>query len=239
MSDQYLVFHTFPDQETTNDFADKLQSAGINHKVEKSRGILDPGILGTTSDPDFSIKLLAEDFEKAHKVMEEFYVPVLDKIDQDYYLYPFTDEELFEIIAKPDEWGYLDYQLAQKLLREKGREINTRVLQEMKTERKKNLSEPEKAGISLYILTYVFIVAGVTFLISPEPRNTFYSCFIIISIFISSHIAGNKKILPDGTRVYTYNEKDRSHGRQLFYLSVLILIAVVIRFVLFYSGDNY
>ncbi|MDN5202313.1 hypothetical protein QQ008_13085 [Fulvivirgaceae bacterium BMA10] len=50
----------------------------------------------------------------ADKVLEEFSQGQIINVDSNHYLYEFTDDELFEILMKPDEWGSIDYELSKK-----------------------------------------------------------------------------------------------------------------------------
>jgi hypothetical protein len=65
-----------------------------------------------------------------------------------------------EIIAKPDEWGSFDYQLAQKILNDKGKELKPDTLNNLKGQRIDELSTPEKASKILIVAGYFFIFFG-------------------------------------------------------------------------------
>ena len=90
----------------------------IDFKVEDSDKLFDPFFI--TPDRDINIKLKPADFTVAQKELENYYGYQADQADSGYYLYEFTNEELYEIIEKPDEWGDFDYQIALKILEKKG-----------------------------------------------------------------------------------------------------------------------
>jgi hypothetical protein len=48
--------------------------------------------------------------------------------------------------------------------------------------------------------------------------------FSPIGILFGIAIASLKKTLPSGERVYTYNEKDRTHGRNIIIISSVLTI---------------
>lgn len=167
----------------------------------------DPSFANNAIDQDIKIKLKAEDFSKAHKTLEEYYGKTLEEVEPDYYLFDFTDEELMEIVAKPDEWGHLDYMLAQRILRDRGKEIKPQVVELLKKQRVKDLAEPETAG-------KYWVYAG------------YFSAILVglFGIFIGWGLAYFKRTLPDGKRLYAYREEDRNHGIRILLISAVSLI---------------
>src|SRR5690349_11909236 len=180
MSEEFRPFHSFQDAELVNDFAAKLSDAGIEYKIEKAPALVSDFIIGSTPVADISINLRSKDFEKAHEVLGNYYKSQLDFVDKDHYLFAFTDQELYEILEKPDEWGYLDYQLARKILNDRGRAVDSLTLQNFKAERIKELAKPGKASNSLILLGYCFFIfAGIP------------------TILIGRYIIKDQKTLPD------------------------------------------
>ncbi len=58
------------------------------------------------------------DFDRANRALEEYYQPILNDVDPDYYLLSFSDRELLDVVNQPDKWGHFDRALAKKLLLE-------------------------------------------------------------------------------------------------------------------------
>ena len=211
MPAQFLPFHSFPDPDLVIDFAEKLSDASIEFEIERVSSILADNIIGTSSAAGVIIKLRSKDFEKAHGVLSDYYKTQRDLVDKDYYLFGFTDEELYEILEKPDEWGYLDYQLASKILNDRGRGVDSSTLQKLKSERIKELAKPGKASSSLIILGYCFFIfAGIP------------------SILIGRHIMRDKKTLPDGRVVSSFTEEDKKHGNRMTMLGIIFLCFIIL-----------
>ncbi len=116
----YQTFRTFTDRETAESFADVLQQHGIQFLIEEDRLTFDPSYAHNPLNKDYRIKISPGDFTKAYAAYETYFASLVDKVEPDYYLHSFSDEELVEIVMKPDEWGTFDYLLAQKLLAERG-----------------------------------------------------------------------------------------------------------------------
>ncbi len=143
MTNTFLTFQKFNDVELAKESSERLKQNDIECLLEDNRKFFDPSFAYNTIEPDISIKLKPEDFLKAHKALENYYKKDLDNVDKNYYLFEFTDEELIEIISKPDEWGHFDYQLAQKILKDRGKEIKPEVADLLKTQRINELVKPD------------------------------------------------------------------------------------------------
>jgi hypothetical protein len=220
MMDVFQTFHSFNDMDLANELAEKLKQRNIEFIIEKSKPLLDSSFVNTSLEQNIHIKLQPNDFEKAHVALEDYYKAQLNNIDSDYYLFSFSNDELKEIIAKSDEWGYLDYQLARKLLKERGEEINDEAANKLRQDRIKSLSEPEKAGKLLLFFGYCFIPFG-----------------IIIGFFIGRHLFYNKRLLPNGKTIFNYREPDRKHGYRIMIIAgILFVLAIIFLLISFLSS---
>ncbi|MFL5741153.1 MAG: hypothetical protein ACJ75B_13100 [Flavisolibacter sp.] len=187
--------------------AEKLQQQHILVQIEDTSSPIDPLIVGSSLDADVRIKLRRQDFKKAHEVLEDFYSKQVDLVAKDYYLFDFTDEELYEIMKKPDEWGYLDYKLAQKILNDRGQDIRDEKIEAMKAQRMIEISRPEEIGKE-----WIYIGYFISVIFSP------------LGIFYGSTITTLKKTLPNGRRVYSYNKSARKHGENMLIISSILTI---------------
>ncbi|MEI9912162.1 MAG: hypothetical protein WDO71_22415 [Bacteroidota bacterium] len=85
----------------------------------------------------------------------------------DYYLFSFSDDELMDVLRKPDEWNEFDLYWAKKILHIRGVEIKPEDLEKAKQERLDELKQPwilDKlwiiCAIALWILafgSYIFM----------------------------------------------------------------------------------
>ncbi len=228
MPEKFVVFHLFSDEEDAKDFAQDLERADIEFTTEAVGTILDSNIIGSQASPAITIKLRPTDFEKAHTALGEYYKKLTDRVSNDYYLFGFSDNELIEILAKRDEWGYFDYQLAQKILAERGHKIDSASIERLRKTRIDELAKPEKDGLLLILLGYAFLAATAwasRSILWDEP-NLFPFSFIL-SLFFGRHLAHNKKILPDGQVVYSYKKSDREHGRAIITITLFLLALAI------------
>jgi len=211
MNNTFVTFQRFSDPELATATAEKLKENNLEVQLEGGK-FLDPSFPGTNSlDADIELKLKQTDFAKAENILESFYNTSIESVDKDYYLFQFTTAELKEVIFKPDEWGKFDYQLAQKLLKEKGIYISEEEISALKNQRTKQLAEPEKVSPR-------WIIAGYA--------AAFFGGFI--GIIFGWIVAYSRKTLPDGSKVFTYGEKYRRHGRRIFQLSLVTFTLTLI-----------
>lgn len=211
MADNFLTFQTFIDIGLANEVADKLKQNNIDFRIEKTTPILDAAFIDTSLNPEIAIKLQANDFLSAYKALAAYYQNQIDNVPNDYYLFNFTNEELKEILRKPDEWGSFDYQLATKLLNDRGQEVNAEIAEKLKDERIQELSKPEKASRIFVFFGYFFIPFGV-----------------IVGILMGRHLLNSKKVLPNGQTVYTYRHEDRKHGNRIITNGTIVLVIAII-----------
>lgn len=126
MIESFLTFKKFNDIELAKEIANRLTQNNIEFLLEDNQKQFDITFANNTFDPNISIKIKSKDFIKANEALGKYYKSRLDSVDNDYYLFEFTDDELFEIISKPDEWGPFDYQLSKKSLVTEERLLNRR-----------------------------------------------------------------------------------------------------------------
>lgn len=142
----------------------------------------------------FYLKLRPTDFERARLILQKESSIWIADIPKEYYLFSFSNQELRQIIEKPDEWNEADYLLAKKILQERGLEISEKEEKMLKEKRLARLSEPVSASFFLILIG---------FLLSP----------FIFGVFVGWQLLTSQKILPNGSSIYTYDSKSRTLGK--------------------------
>ena len=140
MNQEYLRFKLFPDKSTAEDFAEVLKQNNIDYRIEEDSVVFDPSYANNPLSKDYVITIKQSDFKSASYAYEEYFARQLNDVPEDYYLLSFTDDELMEILSRPDEWGAFDYQLAQQLLMERGYEVTAEKTDQLKARRYKELA---------------------------------------------------------------------------------------------------
>lgn len=213
MQEEYSIFKKYPTLEQAAELKELLDKEGIEAVLGDNIPPVDVTFSGTTLQHEFEVRIKPSDFVRAEDLLEQQAEDLIDQVDKDYYLFNFTDEELYEILLKSDEWNEFDYTLAQKILSQRGKLIDKALLNSLKNERLKQLAQPEENQRAWIILGYVFAFLGG-----------------LLGIVIGYFLWTAKKTLPNGKKVYSYSEKDRKQGKYIFIIAMFIFpIALILR----------
>lgn len=206
---QFITFQKFNSIGLAQELAELLKENNIEFVLDGNEHYNNALSIDRTGE--YRIKLREADFKKADALLLSISQKQLQNIDKDYYLLDFDNEELLEVVTKPDEWGQLDYLLAQKLLKERGMEINPILAEALRKQRVQEISKPEQGnGIWIYAGYFFALVGGA------------------LSIFIGWHLIAYKKTLPNGDIIYGFSESDRKHGKRILILGIVFTIVWII-----------
>lgn len=209
--EQYITFQKFNQAALAEDLMDILTKNDIGFELEDASPTFDPIFVNSELTREYRVKLLKDDFEKAEKLLQSLNQEHIGTVDRSHYLFEFSDDELFEVLLKKDEWNDFDYALARKILLERGREISPETLDALKAERLRELARPEGSQRTWILIGYLTALLGG-----------------FLGIFIGWHLSSFRKTLPDGNRVYAYSNADRKQGSRIFVLGVIVMAAWVL-----------
>jgi len=202
MSAELSTYRKFIYKDDALELIKILEQNGIAYNLADNYSRLDSSFGGDINTKQFELKVYREDFEHVERLEEEFVKADLENVEEDYYLFDYSDEELTEIVTKKEEWNKFDYLLAQKILKERGKEINPVLLKIINKKRVEDLSVQEQSPTWLIIIGYVFAALGGFF-----------------GIFIGAYLMYYKKALPNGESMYGFTRQDRSHGQNILIIS--------------------
>jgi hypothetical protein len=206
--DEFITFQSFYTREEAKPIAELLEKHGIKTEVKKAK-VLDTIITGDDQDRKVYLNIRSIDFNLANKILEEEIELNLPSIGDDYYLYSFSDEDLVDIVYKPDEWSKQDFLLAKKILNQRGISFDDRDIFEMKHKRIIDLAKPERADAGWITLGYILSLAPV------------------VGLLFGLAYLKARKILPDGTRVAVYDEVTKNHGRNIVIISIIMMVIAI------------
>ncbi len=222
-SEHYALFRSFSDFEQARQFSLTLRELGIDSELIDNSFSSEEIFTGSPIlSNTVQLKIKQSDFEKANKFLLKEAESLVIEIESDHYLHSFSDEELYEILMKPDEWSPVDYQIAQKLLQNRGKAIDTDLLSVLRKQRIEDLAKPsetQKAWITLAYFTTIF--GG------------------FLGIIIGWHVFTYKKVLPDGRKVYAYGDNERNHGKNILIIGAIIspIIFLISLFLSYFSNQ--
>jgi len=211
MEPEFITCQKFNDPALADELGGQLDNHHIKYFIEKESRPFDPTYsFNESSVTQYAVKIKSEDFEKVNQLLKDDESEDVTEIGKDYYLYSFTDDELMEVITKADEWSPFDVVLARKLLAEKGKVLTDEAITAINEKRIEDLKVPDPPQTYWIVVGYVCAFIGG-----------------LLGIFIGWYLMNYKKTLPNGERVYEYSERDRGHGRIIFYIGIVVLVLAV------------
>jgi hypothetical protein len=205
---RYASYEKFFTVEQAEPILDILKENGIPYEFAAiNEKFVDPLLAGGGPAYEHEVKIPADQFETANRLMREKVQINLNEIDPDYYLFTFDENELIGVLKDPDEWGHLDYVIARKILEIRGIQFSADELDAFWKSKMQKLAQPAKGGTlgkwGGYSLSVGFCFIGmVTGLIYWTSTKT----------------------LPNGSRYYIYDKETRKLGKNMVYISSLLML---------------
>ncbi len=203
--EDFSTFEKFHSIELAQETALLLKEHGIEVLLEDISPAVDITFTGNPHEKEVELKIPQNDFEKAHSLLEKEVEIDIENVEKDHYLFEFTDEELIDIQAKPDEWGEFDLILSRKILASRGKDISDERIAELRNKRLAELAKPEPKQTGWIVVGYITSLLGG-----------------ILGMTIGYVLWKQKKTLPNGQKVYTYREEDRSHGKLMLIIGAVV-----------------
>lgn len=206
MQSNPIVYQTFTSKELALELTNLLSENNIAFKTE----VFDASFNSTftnNSNKDYVVKINPSDFEKVDTLLLESMKEEIDNVNADYYLFQFSNEELFDLIRKRDEWSQFDVLLAKKILQSKNVAFSQELDNKIKQERFSELAEPKKADKYYVIVGYVLAILGG-----------------VLGFIIGLHLSSSKKTLPNGKQIHEFTEKDRKNGKEIMFIGIIMTV---------------
>ncbi|GAB5400626.1 MAG: hypothetical protein Aureis2KO_22110 [Aureisphaera sp.] len=191
--------------ELALELANTLQQHNIETQIGDNSAPVDSNFGGSSLQYSIEVRIPKDDFEKAEEILKKEAENAIETVDKDYYLFSFEDQELYDILLKPDEWNEFDYVLSQQILKKRGKPVDKELLDSLKKQRLEDLAKPEGNQKTWIYAGYLFAILGG-----------------FIGIVIGYLLWKSKKTLPNGEKVFSYSYQDRKHGQTILIISLII-----------------
>lgn len=221
------IFRKSISKSVIEEIASVLDKYSIDYEIIDNEKDFDPSFVSNPGKIEYQITISEDNFGVANQALSEYYAHEIT-IPEGYYLLEYSDEDLKEILFKKDEWNEFDYELAKKILNDRGEKITEQELNsinEKRLESLKNEYENPKEVENYITIGYIFAVVGCVL-------SLIWGMLLFVSYAIAIAIIKLKKQLPNGERVYYFNEKDRKHGRRILLLSLLFTAFWILIFII-------
>lgn len=200
MQQNPIVYQTFSSKELAIELTNLLSENNIIFKTEVFNATFDSAFTNN-SNKDYVVKINPSDFEKVDALLLESMKDEINNVNDNYYLLQFSNEELFDLLRRRDEWSQFDVLLAKKILQSKNIEFSIEQENKIKAERLAELSKPKELSKSYYYSGIIF---------------SFFGGFL--GLLIGLDILTSKKTLPNGNKVHVYSLNDRKKGKEIIYI---------------------
>ena len=216
MEENFVTYKKFIFKDDALDLIEILKENNIDYVLDDNSSRLDSSFGNDDNTKQFVLKIEKENFEKVEELEEKSISKSLDNVDKSYYLFESSDEYLIEIVLKKEEWSKFDYLLAQKILKERGKEKNQDLIKAINKRRVEDLKTEEASPKWLIFIGYLFSILGG-----------------FIGIFIGLYLMNYKKTLPNGETIYGFGKEDRNSGKNVFICSIMgIIFWLIVRILL-------
>jgi len=202
---QYTTYDKFFNTEEAAPILAILKQHAIPFEFSAIPKTVDAVIAGGQPSYLYEVKISPTQFEPVNRLLRDKIKVNLDELDPDYYLFSFDDFELVEIINNPDEWGRLDFVIARKILETRDIVYTTEELDVIWNKKIEALARPESEEKGWVYAGYFFAFTGGFF-----------------GVLIGLVLLQSTKTLPDGRKVYTYDEATRKQAKTILFLSLIV-----------------
>jgi hypothetical protein len=216
--DELITLKKFNTLEEASSVIELLEKNNIGYNLDKQNTSSDIVFAGNTLGSELHLCIKPEDYESAQELLKGLTEINIEDLDKDYYLFTFSETELSEILQKPDEWSYNDYLWAQEILKQRGKEVDISTIENWKKKRLELLATPDKISNKYLVTAYLFCLLGG-----------------FIGFFMGTHIINYNKTLPNGQKVFAYDEESRNKGLNIkriggisFLLWIVLILIVLI-----------
>jgi hypothetical protein len=222
-----IAFQAFPTAEDAAYVAAILQNHAIVTEIAMLSPRLDTLIIGDDYINKYELRILPSDFSKARKVLLENAKANINDISTDHPLYSMTNEELQEVVDKPDEWGAENYNIALAILEQ--RQIQVSIGESVHPEHGHADENFERKDIGSFLITIGYLMPVIALILNIVTYNNhkIYWYFPgLLSIIISLVILRSKTTLTDGSQINTYSVSNIKHGSRIFVLNLVSWIGI-------------
>lgn len=216
----FETYKTFMSQEQGDEYIELLKRHDIPYSAESSEQILTSAIIGSSGMlPKVVLKLRPSDFKNVDALIEQ-QIMASGNIPEDYYLRELDDDELEEVLEKPDEWSIQDVTMAKLILRERGIEVNEDEIQALRNQRIREIRQGKTANRGIMFLWFLAVAIGFWFL---------GLLAIVGGIGMGYYYGYDKSTDPEGDKYYTFEPTTRKYGKLILIVGVptsIILFAI-------------
>jgi|GEM_PF-479028 len=219
---EYRDFQTYTSGAAAQPLLAALRRQGIvpHTAFDNGQPIFDASFANNQHTSKFTVQLRLADYDAGRQVLASLNENALSQANPNHYLFTASDEELFDLLLKPDEWSGFDVALASQLLHLRGHNTSPEALRLVQQRRLATLAqsppeaEAEASPTHLLLAGYLLALAGG-----------------VGGLLIGHRLAYWRSQRPDDRHGLAYPAPIQAHGRRILALSIIGL-ALAVRLIL-------
>jgi len=219
----FETYKTFMSREQAEEYIELLKKHDIQYSAESPELLITSVITGSGMLPKVVLKLHPSDFPNVDALIEQE-IMASANVPENYYLRELDNNELQEVLEKPDEWSIQDVTMAKLILRERGINISNEEIQKLRDDRMRELHQGKKAKRSVMLL---YFLAVVVFSLLLGLISHWGIMSMLAGLGMGYYYAYDKSTDPDGNKYYTFEPTTRKYGQ------LILLVGGVVAVMLF------
>jgi hypothetical protein len=220
---QFILYRSFLNLEEGKKMEALLEQNNIPHLLDIPRVSLSPGIIGTGMNVKATLKVLAQDFKRIDKMIADEIRKIPFSELKEHPLQECSEEDLYEILLKPEEWNIENRTMAQIILTNRGKDISEEEVERIKTERLHQIRKGKEGSIRFML--FFLICLTYSLFTNTIPLS------ILFGMAMGAYYLYSKKHDMDGNSYYEYEATTRLYGKVILIGSTAIfLVKLALRF---------
>lgn len=204
----FVTYKKFNSLLETKEIVRVLEENNIDYFIENASPSYDITLSANHHQDEFRIRIHPDNFN----LLDQLIINELNELPEEtHFIHTFSENELIEILKKPDEWSTEILYFAKNILAKKGVNIKNEELETWKNERIEFLKKPlKKPNKLIQTAIYLNIIGGFS------------------GMFVGWYLHKFVRTLFNGERVFAYDENTRLVGKNLFKSGLAIHLFFVI-----------
>ena len=161
-------------------------------------------------DISYDVLINPQELKKTQGLMHDWALKQIEDLklidDTEYYLHNLSNKELYSIVFNQDDNSEIDYLLSIQILKKRGLTLDQDLLDVIKEEKLSSTNQHYGEVKSFILTAYIFAFLGG-----------------VVGIIMGHHFWKSRKTLPNGEKMFIFDEKVRSHGSTIFYLGLFCI----------------
>ncbi len=167
----FIDYKKIPSDDSAKDLILLLEKNKIHFEIEDRSQRF--SLVDDPTDDFFIVRIKVEDFKTVDELVQVQSKSEVDLLGDDHYLHTFSNEDIIDTIANPEDWSRAEIKLAKNIAQQRKIDLSIKKLNKFK---QKNIDENnKKAGKLLkntsnwFILIAIFSVINSVFLVVELP----------------------------------------------------------------------